>query len=371
MMIGGLCASIQSELDALFARFKGSIGRMRCVSAQAFSKARQGFSATLFRNANDRLLEAAQDLFARHAWNGLRPIAADGSRLIVSTRAGRALKAEHFAFALYVPGAELTLHASLHPADGCERQMLFEALDLLQPGRDLLVLDRGYPAVWLAALLVQRGIDFCMRIDGTNWGVVKRFLRSGKNEAVVTLPQPPADKCRLYEVQRRPTQARLIRQTTPNGKVHVLLTSLLDTRRFPLRDFGDLYHRRWRIEEAFKRLKHRLNLEAVTGLNYLALQQDFHAKVLADNLCSLLATEHLADDGTDEPPRVHNRAYAIGALGAILAGCLLGNPHCRAALPEVLHAISRTRRRVTPGRSYPRTFRHKPHRHACYRPVRA
>ena len=288
MMIGGLCASIQSELDALFARFKGSIGRMRCVSAQAFSKARQGFSATLFRDANDRLLKAAQDLFARHAWNGLRPIAADGSRLIVSTRAGRALKAEHFAFALYVPGAELTLHASLHPADGCERQMLFEALDLLQPGRDLLVLDRGYPAVWLAALLVQRGIDFCMR-----------------------------------------------------------------------------------IEEAFKRLKHRLNLEAVTGLNYLALQQDFHAKVLADNLCGLLAAEHLADDGADEPPRVHNRAYAIGALGAILAGCLLGNPYCRAAPPEVLHAISRTRRRVTPGRSYPRTFRHKPHRHACYRPVRA
>ncbi len=227
MMIGGLCASIQSELDALFARFKGSIGRLRCVSAQAFSKARQGFSATLFRDANDRLLEAAQDLFARHAWNGLRPIAADGSRLIVSTRAGRALKAEHFAFALYAPGAELTLHASLHPADGCERQMLFEALDLLQPGRDLLVLDRGYPAVWLAALLVQRGIDFCMRIDGANWRVVKRFLRSGKNEAVVTLGQPPADKCQIYGVQRRPTQARLIRQITPNGKVHVLLTSLL------------------------------------------------------------------------------------------------------------------------------------------------
>jgi hypothetical protein len=31
-------------------------------------------------------------------------------------------------------------------------------------------------------------------------------------------------------------------------------------------------------EEAFKRLKHRLRLEAVTGLDYLALQQDFGAK---------------------------------------------------------------------------------------------
>ena len=35
---------------------------------------------------------------------------------------------------------------------------------------------------------------------------------------------------------------------------------------------------------------HRLRLEAVTGLDYLALQQDFGAKkILADNLCTLLS----------------------------------------------------------------------------------
>ena len=61
---------------------------------------------------------------------------------------------------------------------------------------------------------------------------------------------------------------------------------LLDARTFPAEHFGALYHRRWRIEEAFKRTKHRLMLEAVSGLTYLALQQDFAAKVLADNLCA-------------------------------------------------------------------------------------
>ncbi|MBP8787140.1 MAG: transposase, partial [Azonexus sp.] len=33
------------------------------------------------------------------------------------------------------------------------------------------------------------------------------------------------------------------------------MTSLLDSAQYPAPAFADLYHRRWRIEEAFKRLK--------------------------------------------------------------------------------------------------------------------
>ena len=48
-------------------------------------------------------------------------------------------------FVLYLPGAELTLHASVHSPSVDERSMLMEALDQLGPD-DVLVLDRGYPA---------------------------------------------------------------------------------------------------------------------------------------------------------------------------------------------------------------------------------
>ena len=50
----------------------------------------------------------------------------------------------------------------------------------------------------------------------------------------------------------------------------------------------NLYHQRWRIEEAFKRLKHRLHLEVVSGLSQQALIIDVAAKVLADNIASLM-----------------------------------------------------------------------------------
>lgn len=53
-------------------------------------------------------------------------------------------------------------------------------------------------------------------------------------------------------------------------------------------ELADLYHRRWRIEEAFKRLKHRLGLESVSGLSQHALPVDVATKVLAENLAALL-----------------------------------------------------------------------------------
>ena len=77
---------------------------------------------------------------------------------------------------------------------------------------------------------------------------------------------------------------RLVRHIAPNGQVRVLMTNLLDVVRFPAASFADLYHQRWRIEEAFKRLKHRLNLEHVSGLSQQAVVQDVAAKVLCDNL---------------------------------------------------------------------------------------
>ena len=134
--------------------------------------------------------------------------------------------------------------------------MLFEHLVCLAPN-DLLVLDRGYPSRWLVALLTQRGIPFCIRADASGFSAVKSFLHSGQTEAVVTLRAPDTAVCKDYECAATPTQVRLIRVVTPNGRIHVVITSLMDASAYPAACFADLYHSRWRIEEAFKRLKLR------------------------------------------------------------------------------------------------------------------
>lgn len=364
MMISGMYASVQAELDSFFGRMQAQPVRVHEVSAQAFSKARNGFSARLFERANEHLLQLVHPHIEASRWNGLRVIAADASRLRVSTRSNAALAADHYAFALFLPGTELTLHASLHPADGSERQMLFEVLDELDRERDLLVLDRGYVGNAMAAALTQRGLPFCMRVDACGWRCVADFLRSGESERVVSLAAPTTDEAITYELARTRTTVRLVRNVTPCGRSRVLMTSLLDAQRYPSEHFGALYHQRWRIEEAFKRIKHRLRLETPSGLTYLALLQDFAAKVLADNLCTLLASAADDDNQIDSRP---NRTYAFGTLKPILAGCLLAIKHACAALPQALAAIIRNRCRIQPGRSYPRPPGVKPHLHLAYK----
>jgi IS4 transposase len=72
-----------------------------------------------------------------------------------------------------------------------------------------------------------------------------------------------------------------------SGRIRVLATSL-DQSMASMAQLADLHHGRWRIEEAFKRLKHRLGLESVSGLSQHALLVDVATKVRADNLATLL-----------------------------------------------------------------------------------
>lgn len=372
MMLSCMCTSVQAALDEMFAQSHGLTGRSRECSDRAFAKMRRGFSAQVFDSLNATLLERAQPLIDAHRWHGRRVVAADGSRLRVSTRRGAELDADHYAFALYLPGAELTLHAALHPADGSERQMLFEALDATDPD-DLLVLDRGLIGNTMAATLAQAQRAFCMRVDASGWACVKAFLHSGEAQRIVTLAAPTPADAATYELRREPTPVRLIRDVTPSGSVRILMTSLLDEARYPATDFGALYHRRWRIEEAFKRIKHRLRLEAATGLTHLAFQQDFAAKIVADNLHAMLTAILPTTDASDadapstEPTSRPNRTYAIGALRPMLTGCLLRVSACLDALTSALDVIARTRCRIQSGRSYPRPPRTKPHVYSAYK----
>ena len=60
-------------------------------------------------------------------------------------------------------------------------------------------------------------------------------------------------------------KVRLVRVVLPSGRIEVLATSLLDSAAYPSESFAALYKSRWKIEEAFKTLKHRLHLEGFTG----------------------------------------------------------------------------------------------------------
>jgi hypothetical protein len=374
--IGGNRACVQTELDRFFAVLHNQAELVRRVSAQALSKARQNLPQTVFVDLTQRLLALVEQHMGVPRWHGLRVVAADASdvRLTARDATRRVIRCAKV-FALYLPGVEMMLRATLYGTDTGERQMLFEHLELLGE-HDLLVLDRGYPASWLMAALQARAIRFCMRIDGIGGKPVTAFLRSGAPEAIVTLAPPNRPDAADYELERTPVTVRLIRVVTPDGRVRVLATNLLDANSWPAAEFGALYHQRWRVEDAFRRIKHRIDLESVSGLSWLAHQQDLAAKVLSDNLNSMLCLEALDErDGhiSDATPTVlHATSGALLKINRTRAFA-----HIRQSLPRwlssamppphddltrLLRHVAENVIRFVPGRTRPRPPQPKPHK---------
>jgi hypothetical protein len=363
--------SQQSMLDGFYAALRGQCAPVRGASDRAFAKARARLHMPALAWLNEQLIERAEHLGWLPRWRGLRLVAADASLLRPAVRAchrsASAASRNQRLFALYLPGAELTLHASVHDeASQCERAMLVNALDALGPD-DVLLLDRGYPAAWLINLLAQRGIRFIMRCDGASWPSVREFVRSSDAQRLdVALAPPSAAQAADWGCTRQSPRVRLVRNVSPCGRVRVLLTNV-EPERASAADFAALYHQRWRIEEAFKRLKHRLHIEAVSGLSQHALIVEVAAKVLADNLAALMCA---AAHATHEQPaqRRCNRSYAAQLLARLLPPVLLRVGNVLATIAHALRQIAANTQRHRPGRHRPRPpQRVKPHPSMAYK----
>jgi len=371
LMLCGMSKSVQGELDLFFAHLHQQAQLVRHVSEQAFAQARAKLSHQAIPALNDYLIAQADTAGWLARWQGLRLVAADASTVRFGLRAShmpRAASADQIAFGLYLPGSEIMLAASLHSVHEGERQMLFEHLERLGP-EDLLLLDRGYPCRWLVASLNQRGIGFCMRVElggESGFTCVRQFRRSGLSEQIVNLPAPDRRDVIDYDCPATPPRVRLVRHVAPNGQVRVLMTNLFDTQRFPAPAFGDLYHQRWRIEVAFERLKHRLNLEHVSGLSHQAVLQDFAAKILCDNLEALI-TLAAQSEHPIAPDRRVNRAYAHTVLKPLLPALLLGHA-VAALLQQAMELIVRRTFKHRHGLSKPRKTRPKPHKFMALKP---
>ena len=96
-----------------------------------------------------------------------------------------------------------------------------------------------------------------MRAASLNLGAIRTFRRSGLVEQIVSLHAPDKQDALDYQIAATPCKVRLIRQVFGH-KVRVLVTSLLAVDAYPAQEFGALDHSHWRIEELFRRIKHRL-----------------------------------------------------------------------------------------------------------------
>ncbi|MFM7850460.1 MAG: transposase [Flammeovirgaceae bacterium] len=112
---------------------------------------------------------------------------------------------------------------------------------------------------------------------------------------------------------------RLLKKRNKNGEVQVFCTSLLDTKKYDRKSIINLYHQRWNIEEAYKFIKTRLDIEDWSGKTALSVKQDFFAKTLLLTLCNIMCFKIKPKlKGNPLPPvdrpMIINRTYAMHQL---------------------------------------------------------
>lgn len=387
-LINFLKRSLQSELDSFFQTLHGSATPNREITKSAFVQARGKLRYQAFTELNQHLISFVERHSSLKTWNGFRLLAIDGTTLqIPKTPKG----IEHFgtqpdatqtfrpmarASQLYDLLNRLTLHAVLHPYRVDERELaLFHGPSLQK--NDLLLLDRGYPAFWFFAWILSESTQFCARVSLSSWSEVRRFYQSGQKEQIVTIhpTSPSREKCLAYGLPLTPISVRLIRIPIQGAEDTVLMTSLLDGQLYPYSLFLDLYHLRWGIEENFKTMKSRLEIENFTGKSVESIYQDFHAKILAMNLAAVLirpAQEQLDQEESSERPYRYqiNFTFSLSCLKDTLVLLFQRNrPH--RLLQKLFLLFRKSVEPIRPNRSFPRkkVFRDHPTYYTCYKPT--
>ena len=297
-MLNALNGSIQSELSRFFNVIDDSYLSTKSVSTAAFCKARMKLSHRAFIELNDTLVSTFYDVANTEKWNGHRLLAVDGSvtQLPVSNELinyyGKTCSRVAMPLVrlsqLYDVKNNITLDLQVSNYAIGERDIALKHLNKAQQG-DLIVYDRGYPAVWLYQHHQNRQIDFCMRIVHSS-NIVKAFLQSEKYSDVVDFSciEKSLKRCTKDKISTEPIQLRLVRVDLSSGATEVLVTSLIDEQAYPTSQFADLYHQRWGIEEDYKVLKSRLNIENFSGISVEGVLQDLHAKLLTKNLAAVI-----------------------------------------------------------------------------------
>ena len=300
--------SLQVELNSLIKFLP-----IEWISKQTFSAARRKISPLAFVELNNTLIHEFYTDNDFKTWKGYRLIAVDGSILYlpnneetinkygVCTNQSVTVPMAKASFAYDVLNG-LTLDAILNHYLSSERDMAIQHLSNINSivsTKDLIIADRGYPAIYLMGIFYLQNKDFLIRCDTNLIYEVKKAVQQGLTDTTITISFNKIkghlrDKLKKSAINidfNKKMRVRVVAFPLNTGEIEVLLTSLLDVDLFPHTDFKTLYGLRWEAEENFKFHKMRLEIENFSGHSALAVEQDFHATILTANMHALLTNE--------------------------------------------------------------------------------
>jgi hypothetical protein len=381
-------SSYQPELNKFWKILTGTVVARNVVSKAALCKARKKLKSEAFVELNTKTVKYFNEHAKPLTWNGFFLKAIDGStvklpdfpEIVEHFGAWNPRQGEPVPMArisqLFDPLNRITHHALIAPKSIGERELAAKHFQHLDE-KDLVLLDRGYPAFWLFKLILSHKANFCARVSCKKWKIIRRFMQSSRREQVIMLhiPTTSITACRTFQLDTRPIRLRFVRVELDSGETEVLITSLINLEKYPHHLFAELYHDRWPIEEDYKVIKCRIELENFSGKSPLSVYQDFHAAVFSKNITAMLIASDRERVAEATAPRAFvyksNFTQALSTMRDTIVVLLRGSRKTiLEIISDLLETIAKAVEPVRQGRKYPRNHKRAQRKYCLtYKPI--
>jgi Transposase DDE domain len=259
------------------------------------------------------------------------------------------------------------LEAAMGPYQGkqsSELGLLRQISGQLQPG-DIALADRFFCNYWVIADSQQRSVDVVFRMHQTRKADFRRGRRLGPGDHIVTWRKSarpdwmsPAeyaampDELRLREIRVR------VKGRTKRTRELVIVTTLLDAKKYSASALQDLFRQRWNAELDIRSIKTTMGMEMLRGKRPDMVRKEVAMHLLAYNLTRGVMAE--AARGHDVQPRELSFNGARQTVRAFEQAHLYEPRQIAADLPLLLDLIIQDRVGDRPDRYEPRAIKRRP-----------
>lgn len=249
-----------------------------------------------------------------------------------------------------------------------ETALLREVLDQFEPG-DILLADRYFCSFFMIALLLNGKCDFVTRLHQCRKTDFSRAERLGKGDYRVVWKRPEKPDWMDDATYQQMPQTLALRQV--EVQVHqpgfrteslVVVTTLLNAKKYRREEIAELYRRRWQVELDIEAIKITLGMDVLRCRTPEMVRKEIWTCLLAYNL--LRKTMLQAARRSQLSPRQLSFATAVQTVAASWMTMLAASETSYVALVVAqIDSLAQQRIGNRPNRVEPRAVKRRPKPH--------
>ena len=359
MVLVGSKMSISNRIKDFY-KAMGKLKEM--VVPNSFRKAREKIKPELYKYLNTRSVQMYYKQGSEYVkrWRGKLLWAVDGSMInlpdseetkafySIQSNQTKKERVQALISVLYDVLNEVTINAEIGEKQA-ENKFVFDNHGLEYSTEAVVLYDRLYADYKVINFHNSSEVDFVIRCPISNrFPQVDKFLASKKVDQIIDLKIPKnLEKSAQEKNIKRSIKVRLVKVILSTGEVEILITSLLNRKKYSLKNFQWLYHQRWGIETYFDRLKNLLEVERFSSGSSQFIEQDFFASIFTSSIESIICKEDEAkmqqdhlEKGTKYCYKV-NKAVSYSEIGETLVHLLLDSNKSAEEVFDELQSIFR------------------------------